>query len=212
MLVGTSQNLYMKIELRIEKDRWKGRWTEVGRGQKAGGSKEGRKEKREGGRVEREAFSSGINLLTPNQSHSILQQDESNWFMFHTGKLSSPFLVSDKIRRITKNKNGVHMIIFFSVQLYSCLTLPGLQKPLLTLSCSGTRFAFLYCRLTMWELGCQGLELFSAVAACESSRFPYVTPINSLVLPSSDCWNLSLILNLVLFELKKFLLFSKESQ
>lgn len=80
-----------------------------------------------------------------------------------------------------------------------------------TRSCSGTRLAFLYCRLTMWELGCQGLELFSAVAACESSRFPYVTPINSLVLPSSDCWNLSLILNLVLFELKKFLLSTKES-
>lgn len=88
----------------------------------------------------------------------------------------------------------------------------GLQKPLLTPSHAlelGSHCCIV--DLQCGSLVVRGLELFSTVAACESSRFPYVTPINSLVLPSSDCWNLSLILNLVLFELKKFLLSTKES-
>lgn len=39
---------------------------------KKGGREEGKETGREGGRVEREAFSSGITLPTPNYSHSIL--------------------------------------------------------------------------------------------------------------------------------------------
>lgn len=41
----------MKIELRVEKDRWKGRWTEVGRGVEGRGEvkKVGRKGGKEGG-------------------------------------------------------------------------------------------------------------------------------------------------------------------
>lgn len=37
----------------------------------------------------------------------------------------------------------------------------------------------------------RGLEFFIAVGACKSSSFAYVIPMNSLILPSSDHWNLS---------------------
>lgn len=96
ILVVASWDLSRKIELRVEKGRKKGRKTDGHEGKRASremGVKEGERKRQDLGRNGGERpFRSGIILPTPNQSHSILQQDGGNCFMHHTSKPSSLYL------------------------------------------------------------------------------------------------------------------------